>query len=214
MDVFLNEGMPLRVGIGDVAGDLWDRDSIRQIGERLRRFVARLNLQLRPIDRTTVEPRGRAGFQTAEGEAAAVECSRQPDSGGFPHPAGWNASLTPVDQATQKSAGGQDDGSCCDLFALGRDDSCNTRFSIETKVSDFGLADFQVRLVGQDRLNGLKIEFAVGLCPGAADGRAFPTVEQTKLDAGTIDRTTHDAVQGVDLADQVSFTQSADGRVA
>ncbi len=68
---------------------------------------------------------------------------------------------------------------------------------------------------GADRgLHGLPVELAVGLGAGALDGGALGAVEQAELDAGSVGDAAHEAVEGVDLADQVAFAEAANGRVA
>ena len=46
------------------------------------------------------------------------------------------------------------------------------------------------------------------------DGRALRAVQHPELDAGHVGQAAHDAVQRVDLPDQVALAQAADGRVA
>ncbi len=69
-------------------------------------------------------------------------------------------------------------------------------------------------MLGEQVLHRRPIEFAVGLGAGPAHGRALGQVEGAELDAGPVDGPAHDAVQGVDLADQVALAQTADGRIA
>ena len=57
----------------DAAFDLRIVDARRQHRERLRRIVAGLHLEAGPIDGAAIEPRRRAGFQTAEGEAESFQ---------------------------------------------------------------------------------------------------------------------------------------------
>ena len=63
-------------------------------------------------------------------------------------------------------------------------------------------------------LHGLPVELAVGLGAGSAHGWALAAVEHAELDAGLIGDAAHQAVQRVDLADQVALAQTADGRIA
>ena len=46
------------------------------------------------------------------------------------------------------------------------------------------------------------------------NSRAFPPVQQTKLDARPIRNPAHDPVQRIDLSNQMPLAQPADGRVA
>ena len=85
---------------------------------------------------------------------------------------------------------------------------------VDDQVVDFGGDDREVRVGAQQLLHVAAVELAVGLGAGAADGGALRAVEQAELDAGAVGDDAHDAVEGVDLADQMAFAQTADGRVA
>ena len=74
--------------------------------------------------------------------------------------------------------------------------------------------DRQVRLFRQDRLDRLAIELSIGLGARTADRRSLAAVEHAELDAGAVDRPAHDAVEGVDLAHQMSLGETADRGVA
>ena len=76
------------------------------------------------------------------------------------------------------------------------------------------LEDGQVRLVLDEVTDGLPVESTVGLGSGRADGGALARVEHPELDAGPVDRPRHRATQGVDLAYEVPFADTAEGRVA
>ena len=83
---------------------------------------------------------------------------------------------------------------------------------INDKIRNRLGADFEVRLLGQQRLHGLAIELAIGLRARAAHGRALAQVEHAELDAGAVDGAAHDAVERIDLAHQVALAQPADRR--
>jgi hypothetical protein len=84
----------------------------------------------------------------------------------------------------------------------------------QDQILDAGLANFQGRPFGEDRLDGLLVERAVGLGAGALDGRTLAAVQEAELDAGAVGRAAHDAVQRIDLAHQMALAQPADRRVA
>mgnify|MGYP003693733235 CR=1 FL=1 len=58
------------------------------------------------------------------------------------------------------------------------------------------------------------IKLAVGLGARSADGRALAAVQHPELDAAGIGHPAHQAVQGIDLADQMAFAETADGGIA
>ena len=95
------------VGAGDAALDLRVLDALGQRRERLRRIVARLHLEARPVDGAAIEPRRRAGLQPAERKADAFKRLRQPERRRLADPAGRDLLLADMDQAAQERAGGQ-----------------------------------------------------------------------------------------------------------
>ena len=119
-----------------------------------------------------------------------------------------------MDQAPEEGAGGQDHGAASDPLAPVRDDGGDPAMGVDLDVVDPGGQDLEVRLLGQQGLDRLAIELAVGLGAGAADGRALGKIEHPELDAAAVDRPGHDAVEGVDLAHQVALGEAADGGIA
>ena len=68
----------------------------------------------------------------------------------------------------------------------------------------------KVKLVVKAGSEGrLFVELAVGLGSRAVHGRAARTIENAKLDAGDVDGLAHQAVQGVNLADQLALAYAA-----
>ena len=63
-------------------------------------------------------------------------------------------------------------------------------------------------------LHGGGIKFAVGLGARSPDGGAFAAVEHPELNAASIRYPAHQAVQGVDFADQMTFAKTANRRIA
>jgi hypothetical protein len=60
----------------------------------------------------------------------------------------------------------------------------------------------------------MAVERAVSLRPGRLDRRPSTAIEHSELNAGLVYNPTHQASERVDLANQVSFRDSTDGRVA
>jgi hypothetical protein len=59
-----------------------------------------------------------------------------------------------------------------------------------------------------------RIESAVGLGAWPADGRPLAPIEDAKLDTSLVGGPAHDAIQGVDLPDQVALAKPADRGIA
>ena len=69
--------------------------------------------------------------------------------------------------------------------------------------------------VSRDRgLHGRGIELAVGLGARPAHRRTLAAIEHAELDAGGIGDPAHQAVQRIDLADQMALAEPADRRIA
>ena len=100
--------MGRRRGPGDAALDLRRGDPLGHHRKRLRRIVAGLHLHRGPVDGRAVEPRRRAGLQPPEGEAGALEGSREPDRRRLADPARRPILLAEMDQPAQEGPGGDD----------------------------------------------------------------------------------------------------------
>ena len=79
---------------------------------------------------------------------------------------------------------------------------------------DRALDDLEIGRRGDRRLHRRAIELAVGLSARAAHGRAFGAIEQPKLDSGGVGDAAHEAVERIDLADELPLAQPADRRIA
>src|SRR4030095_6234551 len=81
MNVFADDAVGLFSREGNVAGHLFVvmRHSLRAEAERRGVVVARLDLEARPIDSTSVETRRRAGFKSAAAQTKFLQCLTQED---------------------------------------------------------------------------------------------------------------------------------------
>ena len=85
---------------------------------------------------------------------------------------------------------------------------------LDDQVLDRGFDHLEIRR-GADRcLHGLAVKLAVGLGAGALHRGAFAPVQHAELDAGGVSHPAHQAVEGVDLADQMPLAEPANGRIA
>ena len=101
-----------------------------------------------------------------------------------------------------------------DRLAAGGEDALHPAVAVEDQILDRRGVNFEVRLGRQQGLHGAFVEAPVGLGARPPDGGPLAAVEDAELDAGAVDGASHEAVQGVDLAHQLSLGQAADGRVA
>ena len=188
-------------------------DALGQHRERLRHIVAGLHLERFPIDRAAIEPRRRAGFQTAEREAIFFQCGGKTHRGRFADAAGGNLFFADVNEAAQKSAGGQNHRAAGNLTAVGEFDPANAAI-FDDEIIGFRFNDREIRRFPNRRLHGRRIKLAVGLGARTAHGRAFAAVENAELDAAFIGHMAHEAVQSIDFPHQMAFAEAADGRIA
>src|SRR5207249_1172188 len=82
------------------------------------------------------------------------------------------------------------------------------------KVLDGGLSDREIVLVLQNVLDGFGVEPTIRLGAWAANGSTLAPIQDPKLNPAAIDGAAHDAVERVDLADQMPLAKPADRRVA
>mgnify|MGYP007095241539 CR=1 FL=1 len=85
---------------------------------------------------------------------------------------------------------------------------------LENQILHGPLDNLEVRGGVNRSLHGLAIELAIRLGPRAMHGRPLGAVEQPELDASRICDSPHQAIERIDLPDQVTLTQPADCRVA
>ena len=118
-----------------------------------------------------------------------------------------------MDEATQECSGRQHHRAATERGAVGGRDT-NDGAAFHDQIFDRGGAKFEAGLVGQRLAHGLFVQSAVGLRAGTAHRRTLAPVEDAKLDARSVGDPPHDAVHGVDLADQVALADTANGGIA
>jgi hypothetical protein len=118
-----------------------------------------------------------------------------------------------MDQTLQESAGGQDHGGGPQRLAIPRDHANHAAIR-QDQILGGAFADFEVRRGFQRGPHRLAIKFAVGLGARPAHCRTLAPVEDAELDSGGIGDAAHQPVGGIDLAHQMAFADTANGRVA
>ena len=208
-----NQVMSRRGRARDAAAYLRILDLAGQSRERLRRRVARLHLQRRPVDGPTVEPGRRPGLEPTERKAVPLQCRRQAQRGSLAHAAGRNLGFPDMNQAAQKRPGRHDDRSGRESTSIGQQ---HRRYAAlaDLHVEHVAGDDLKIGPCLEQFLHGVPIELAIRLGTGATDRRPLAAIEHPELDAAAIGRERHDAVESVDLANQMALAQPADRRVA
>jgi hypothetical protein len=113
-----------------------------------------------------------------------------------------------MNKTAQKRAGGQDDSAGLKFPAIAQANAC-CPFAAEQIV---GLAfDHSQICGGANRLlHRRAVELAVSLRARPAHRRPFAAIEHSKLDSSGIGDAAHQAVERIDLTDQMAFAQTAD----
>ena len=119
-----------------------------------------------------------------------------------------------MQNAAQEGAGGEHDAAGLEYIPRAGGNSIEPAGSVAVQAGGFGFGDREVGLGREQRLDGVAVELAVGLSARAAHRRAFATIEQFEMDAGSVCRFAHQPVQRVDLADQMALADAADCGVA
>src|SRR6266545_2033571 len=118
-----------------------------------------------------------------------------------------------VDQSVQKSARRDDHGFGSEQPAIHQLDADDPTVFGQNS-NDLSLSQVKIGNSFKLATHLMAIEGAIGLRPWRLDGGAATAVEHSELDAGLIYHPSHQTSERVDLADQVAFCNSSDGRVA
>ena len=199
-------------GAGDPALDLRILDCVRECRERLRRLIAGLHLQARPVDGAPIEPRRGAGLEPPEGKPEPFQGERQADRRRLADPSRRSALLADVDEAAQKGAGGQDHCGRREAAAIAEPDA-GRGASVDEEIVGLTLDHRQIRTSADRPLHRCRVEPPIGLRPRTANRRTLAPVEDAKLDAALVGDPAHQSIEGIDLADEMALAQAADGGI-
>jgi hypothetical protein len=124
-----------------------------------------------------------------------------------------------VDESVEEGSGGDDDGPGKDAAAVAElesDDLLPLAAGVfgEKHVDDFGLLDEESGLRLEHLAHLHAILLLVALRAGRPDGGASRSIEQAELDADGVRDLAHDSAERVDLANEMTLGDAADGRVA
>lgn len=213
VEVRADQGVCRRGRFSNGTGDLPRLDAVGQEGEWLRRLVAWLRRQARPIDRASPQAWRRPGLEPAEREVLPVQALRKSDGRRLTDPARGDRFFPHVDQAPQERAGRQDHTARADLLARSELNPGHPAVRAN-QILNGPRPDGEPRLLAQQCLDRLAVKLAVRLRPWTPDGRTLAPVEHAELNARTVDGPRHDPVQRIDLADEMALAQPAYGRIA
>jgi hypothetical protein len=97
--------------------------------------------------------------------------------------------------------------------AIGQADATH-RVAFHQKIVGLALDHFQTGRFADRGLNGGRVELPIGLGAGPMHRRTFAPVQDPKLNAAAIGGSTHQTIQGVDLTNQMTLAEPADGWIA
>ena len=201
-------------GAGDAALDLRIFDALGQHRERLRRLVAGLHLAGSPSRWC-----GRRAAAACRSSAARAQIRRAPRSGkGRAHgasptrPAG--VCCSPIWIRPRRNVPVVRTTAPVRKFAAIRQANPGNAPVVDQQVVGLAFDDRQVRRFPDRRLHRSGIKLAVGLGARPPHRRTLAAVEHAELDAAPIGDPAHQAVQRIDLADQMTLAEPADGRIA
>lgn len=122
----------------------------------------------------------------------------------FIHPTGWELAVAYMDKPAKEGASGQDKRAAPKGAAVAQPEPDNAVVP-DFEAGHLGLDHGQRLVLLDSQLHGLAIELAIGLCAGTAHGRSLLPVQQAKLDAGRIRNPPHQAIERIDLANEVAL---------
>ena len=121
--------------------------------------------------------------------------------------------LTRVHQAFQERARCKHHGGCGDERSITERNAGDAPLAGFNRCC-FAFNDGEVRHCCQVRLNPPFVEIAISLSARGARGGTFARVECSKLNAGRVDRASHEPAKRIDLFYEVPLSDATDGRIA
>jgi hypothetical protein len=118
-----------------------------------------------------------------------------------------------MNQAAQKRAGCKHHGASRNLATISEFDTANTT-ALDREIIGFRFDHLEIWSSANRGLHRCRIKLAVGLGAWAADGWAFATVQNPKLNAAQVSDSAHKAIQSVDFTHQMSFSEPANRWIA
>src|SRR5579859_4038483 len=132
---------------------------------------------------------------------------------GLADPTAVETLLSAKEPPPEESARREHDRPCGDPVAIGEDHAGDLTLG-EEEFDDFACADAQRVVCGEAALNRGAEKSAVSLHARPMDGRALARIEHAIVDCGIVAGGGDQALEHVDLADEVALADPADRRIA
>ena len=172
-----------------------------------------LDLEGGEVDRRLIEAGRRSGLQPGEGEAGGFEALGERNGRRVPEPACGGAGLAEMNDSAQERAGGHDNRAAAEGAPVGEFDPGDSA-RVGKDAGGLPLDHCEVGGFGDERLHRAPIEASVGLGARALDCGTLAAIEDAELDAGLVSGASHQPVERVDLANEMSLAEPADRRIA
>ncbi len=185
--------------------------------ERNRIVVAGLNLGFRIVDRPSVESSRRSGLEALDFEAEPQQGLANTARSSFPGPPAGGFGFAGVHDGLEECAGGQNHRRSKVLRATFDCDAANDNFAGDLfgeEIVNCFLAKLDIRLGLDHSLNFELISLLIGLGARRVHRGPFAIIEHPKLNSGPIDGFAHESAESINLAHELAFGNSADGRIA
>jgi hypothetical protein len=181
--------------------------AVRKKTEQWRRIVSILPFALGVIDALGKESARGSGFEAADLKAELTEAVAQ-SGDGISHATACLITKANVEQAAHKSSGGDDnrpraetDSKVC-FYADGS-------VILHEQARHISLLEVKPRLLLKRRLHAELVCLLVALGAGRSNARPFASIQHPELDAGGVGIDPHGTAECIDLADHVTFGESA-----
>ena len=203
----------LGVGVGSPARQLRQRAHRTDVRKAVVIRLARLHSHFVEMHRTFVNAHRRSRLHACRANAQAVNTFGQESRSRFGASSAAHLFATNVHQAAQKSARRNHHGTC---HERGSPNGAHTfhHALLGNHLRHLVLPNVQVRRVFKAVSPFSNKACAVALCPWAPHGGAFRAVKHAELDSRGISHLTHLSAERINLAYNLSFGNTAHGRVA
>src|SRR3954454_15337255 len=114
-----------------------------------------------------------------------------------------------MDKAAQEGPRREHNRATRNTLAVRRQDSAHTVI-VDLEILRSRFQNCQILRGGQRRLHSPLVKLSISLRSRAAHRWSFAAVEKPELNAGRVRHPSHQAIQRVDLADQMALTQATD----
>ncbi|ODT60399.1 MAG: hypothetical protein ABS73_05845 [Paracoccus sp. SCN 68-21] len=100
-----------------------------------------------------------------------------------------------------------------DFTSIRQTNTCHPLLGAK-QIFNLAKGEIQARISADKLPSRFAVEIPVHLRARPLNSRALAAVQQPELDSGTVGDTCHDAIHGVNLANQMPFSQPSDRRIA